>query len=111
MCGSLLVRCWQHISVLFSVLRCAGWQGRPELEQADGIRVTGMSFLTPKLPVAKGIHLNRAEPGNLLLGSHLSLARSCLLLKHYPCGISPSFFFSPHSPRNAPTEGPSRCSL
>lgn len=50
MCGSLLVRYWQNISVLIRAPRCAGWQGRPELEQAAGIRVTGMGFLAPKLP-------------------------------------------------------------
>lgn len=61
-CGSLLVRSWQHISVLIKALRCAGWQGRPELEHADGIQVTRIGFLAPKLPVAKGLHLNRADP-------------------------------------------------
>ena len=56
LCGSLLVRYWQHISVLIRASRCAGWQGRPELEQADGIRVAQS-------------------------GSHLSLARSCFIFK------------------------------
>jgi len=95
-CGSPSLRYWQHASVLIRASRCAGWQGRPESEQADGIRVTAVAFQAPKLPLAKGLHLNRAEPGNLLkLGSHLSLAHSGLILSIIPIPV-----FFPHSPEN-----------
>lgn len=97
MCGSLLVRYWQNISVLIRASRCAGWQGRPELEQAAGIRVTGMGFLLPKLPDCRWQRGSTST--GLSLEISLGLAPTsaflaiALFLKHYPCGIHPSFFF------------------
>lgn len=94
-CGSLLVRYWQHILVLINASRCSGWQRRPELEQADWGNLSHLDrlprFKASQLPLTKRHHL-RADGGNLpTLGFHLSLA---LFLRHYFCGIGPSFFLS-----------------
>lgn len=92
-----MVRDWQNISVLIRASRCAGWQGRPELEQAAGIRVTGMGLLVPKLPDCR--RQRGSTSTGLSLEISLGLAPTsaflaiALFLKHYPCGIHPSFFF------------------
>lgn len=80
-CGSSLVRCWQHTSVLIRASRCVGWQVRAELEQAHGIQSLRWASSLQSCPMAKGFR-----------ASGLGLQPNCITAAAYSSSLNPPCF-------------------